>query len=120
MISRPTRSLFLIAFGHLVVELCSQFLPVLYPLMMETMGLNYTQVGIISLVHGIGVSLAQPLFGWLSDRWNPRWMVVLSLAWLGLLMGAVGLTSGYLSLLLVVALGVNFLLRYLQGRGEAT
>jgi FSR family fosmidomycin resistance protein-like MFS transporter len=106
MISRPTRSLFLIAFGHLVIELCSQYLPVLYPVMMETLGLNYTQVGIISLVHGIGTSLAQPLFGWLSDRWNPRWMVVLSLAWLGLLMGAVGLTESYFSLALVVGLAV--------------
>jgi hypothetical protein len=50
MVSHPTRSLFLVALGHLSIELCSQFLPVIYPVLIVTLGLNYTQVGLIALV----------------------------------------------------------------------
>jgi FSR family fosmidomycin resistance protein-like MFS transporter len=106
MISHPTRSLCLAALGHLVLELCSQYLPVLYPVLMVNLSLNYTQVGIISLVHGVGTTLIQPLFGYLSDRWDRRWMVVLSVTWLGILLGLVGLTRSYWALLVVVGLGV--------------
>jgi FSR family fosmidomycin resistance protein-like MFS transporter len=101
-----TRSLFLVALGHLAIELCSQFLPVLYPVLIVTLGLSYTQVGIIALVAGLGTSLVQPLFGYLSDLWNPRLITVLSVAWIGLVMGLVGFAGGYASLTLLVGLGV--------------
>jgi FSR family fosmidomycin resistance protein-like MFS transporter len=106
MISHPTRSLFLVALGHLVVELSSQFMPVLYPVLMDVLSLSYTQIGIVSLVHGLGTTLVQPFFGYLSDRWDRRAMVVLSIAWLGALMGLVGLTRSYPWLLLVNGLAV--------------
>jgi FSR family fosmidomycin resistance protein-like MFS transporter len=106
MTSLRTRSLFFVALGHLSVELCSQFLPVLYPVLIATLSLNYTQVGVIAMVAGIGTSLVQPLFGYLSDRWNPRLIVVLAVAWTGLLMGVVGLAGGYVPLILLVGLGV--------------
>ena len=106
MISRPTRSLFLIALGHLVIELSSQFMPVLYPVLMGALSLNYTQIGVISLVHGLGVTLVQPFFGYLSDRWDRRLMVVLSVAWLGAGMGLVGLTHSYWALIVVDGLAV--------------
>ena len=105
-ISHPTRSLFLVALGHLMVETSSQFMPVLYPVLMGALSLNYTQVGIISLVHGLGTTLVQPFFGYLSDRWDRRIMVVLSVAWLGVLMGLVGLTRSYWMLLVVDGLAV--------------
>lgn len=101
-----TYSLFLVALGHLAVELCSQFLPVVYPTLVSTLGLTYTQVGTIALVAGVGTSLAQPLFGYLSDRWSPRWVSALGVAWIGLVMGTVGLTGNYVLLTLIVGLGV--------------
>ena len=101
-----TRPLVFVALGHLAVELCSQFLPVLYPVLIATLGLSYTQVGVIAMVAGVGTSLIQPLFGYLSDRWDPRLLVVLSVAWTGLLMGLLGLTGGYVSLTVLVGLGV--------------
>ena len=105
MISHRTRSLFLIALGHLAVELSSQFLPAVYPVLISTLGLSYTQVGTIALVAGVGTSLAQPFFGYLSDRWDPRHTSALGIAWIGLIMGAVGLTANYAMLVLIVGLG---------------
>jgi FSR family fosmidomycin resistance protein-like MFS transporter len=106
MISHPTRSLILVALGHLAVELSAQFMPVLYPVLMSALSLNYTQIGILALVQGTGTTLIQPLFGYLSDRWDRRWMVVLSVVWLGVLMGLVGLTRSYWALIAVNGLAV--------------
>ncbi|HUT21260.1 MAG TPA: MFS transporter [Anaerolineae bacterium] len=103
--NRPS-PVFLVAIGHMVVELSSQFLPVVYPLVKETMGLNYTQVGLLALVASLGTSVAQPLFGYLSDRWDPRWITALSVAWIGTVMGLVGLAGSYAVLALTIGLGV--------------
>ncbi len=105
MVSQISRSLSLMALAHLTIELCNNFMPVTYPLLINRLGLTYTQVGIIALVAGICTSLSQPVFGYLSDRWGARRLTVLSVAWVGLLMGLVGLTWNYLSLVLLVGVG---------------
>ncbi len=99
------RHIFPIALAHFSIELCNNFMPVLYPILITTMGLSYTQVGFVAFVSIIGDTLAQPLFGYLSDRWGPRAIVVASVAWIGLVMGLVGLVGNYWLLLLVVGFG---------------
>jgi FSR family fosmidomycin resistance protein-like MFS transporter len=101
----PTRSLLSVASGHLAIELSSNYLPVVYPALISTLGLDYTEIGIIAMVASTGVTLAQPLFGHLSDRWNPYRIVALSIAWTGIVLGLVGVMHTYVSLLLVVGLG---------------
>jgi FSR family fosmidomycin resistance protein-like MFS transporter len=100
-----TRSLFLTALGHLTIELSSNYLPVLYPLLIAALRLSYSQVGSIALVAGVSTSLTQPLFGWVSDRWHPHVIIVASVFWNGLLMALVGFSASYFSLILLVALG---------------
>jgi FSR family fosmidomycin resistance protein-like MFS transporter len=94
-----------IALAHLTIELCNNYMPVMYPILIPTMGLSYAQVGLVTLVASIGATLVQPLFGFLSDRWQPRHIVVTSIIWIGLLMGLVGLTRNYWLLILLVGLG---------------
>jgi FSR family fosmidomycin resistance protein-like MFS transporter len=101
----PTRSLLSVAFGHLAIELSSNYLPVVYPALISTLGLDYAEIGIIAMVATTGVTLAQPVFGHLSDRWNPYRIVALSIAWTGIVLGLVGVIHSYISLLLVVGLG---------------
>lgn len=99
------RSLFMIALAHLTIELCANFLPVIYPLLISAWDLTYTQIGLVALILGSSGSLAQLLFGYLSDRWNTPYLTVLSVAWMGLVMGLVGLSPSYPVLLVLVALG---------------
>ena len=106
MLSRNSRSLVTVALGHTTVELCSQFLPVIYPLLISSMDLNYTKVGVLALVASTGTALAQPLFGYLADTWGPRRQAALSVAWIGLLMGLVGWMGSYAGLALIIGLGV--------------
>lgn len=101
-----TRAVFLVALAHFTIELCGNFLPVLYPILINTLGLTYSQIGIIALVAGLSEALFQPVFGYLSDQWGARRMTVLSIAWMGTLLGLVGFTWNYLSLIGLVGLGV--------------
>jgi len=105
MFPRHLRFVFLASLGHLAIELCSQFLPVVYPILVDTLGLTYTQVGALALVGSLGTSVAQPVFGYLSDRWDRRRMAALSVAWIGLIMGLVGWTNSYVLLMLTIGLG---------------
>ena len=93
-----------IAFGHLALEACNNFLPILYPTIVNRLGLSYTQVGLIALVHGAFGSFPQPFLGWVADRTGGRVLGWASLAWLGIWAAAVGFTQGYAILLVCVSL----------------
>jgi FSR family fosmidomycin resistance protein-like MFS transporter len=105
MTSHTTRSLALVALSHFTIELSNNFLPVVYPLLISSLGLSYAQVGVVAFVGGVGTSLTQPVFGYFSDRWYPQLIVILSVAWTGTIMSLVGLAWSFAALLLVVALG---------------
>ncbi len=103
--SNPVRLLYPVALAHLTIELCSNYLPVVYPILITSMGLSYTQVGFVTLVAGAGATLVQPIFGYLSDRWETQRIIILSIVWAGFLMGLVGLVPSYWLLLTLVGLG---------------
>jgi FSR family fosmidomycin resistance protein-like MFS transporter len=103
--SNSIRYLYPVALAHLTIELCHNYLPVVYPILIATMGLNYAQVGLVTLVGSAGTTLFQPLFGYLSDRWGNRYVIISSIVWIGVLMGLVGLSRSYWSLMLLVGLG---------------
>lgn len=105
MQTRLSNGLIMAALGHLAIEFSSNFLPILYPLLMVHMGLNFTQVGTIALVATTATTLAQPFFGYLSDRWGSERMASLSIIWIGVVMGLVGFAWNYPSLLFLIALG---------------
>ncbi|MBI3959337.1 MAG: MFS transporter [Chloroflexi bacterium] len=104
MTQRPFVAILLVSLGHLLLELFHQYLPVIYPLLLDRFALSFAQVGAVALVATTASSVAQPLFGYFTDRWDARRVVVVSVLWLGLLMGAVGLAGNYWLLLGIVAL----------------
>lgn len=105
MLKRFSLASVLVAVGHLALELSNNFLPLTYPLFIETLGLTYSQVGTVALVAVVAGSVSQPLFGYLADRFDARLLALLSITWIGTLMGLVGLVPSYWLLLMVVALG---------------
>ena len=103
--NRLSLAAFIVALSHLMLEFSNNFLPVAYPMLRAQLGLSYQQVGTIALVGTLAGSLTQPLFGYLSDRWDPRWIIALSIGWIGLFMGLVGFQPSYGLVLLFVGLG---------------
>lgn len=104
MRKRLTNTIFLVAFGHFLLELFHQYLPVVYPLFRQAFGLTYGQIGFLALVATTTTSLAQPVLGYFIDRWDARRVTAVSVIWLGLVMALAGFSNSYWALLLAVAL----------------
>lgn len=95
---------YLAGLSHFTLELCHNFMPVLYPLLTVQMGLSFTQIGILALANNLITSAFQPLLGFLPERYGAERVVGLSIIWLGGLMGLVGFAPNFGTLTLLVAL----------------
>ena len=105
----PTRALAAVSLfaagGHFGIELVSNFLPIVYPILVAEAGFSYAQVGTVTLVATLGITLPQPLLGLVVRRFAAGPLVLLAVIWCGLFYGAVGLAPQFRSLLVWVALG---------------
>ena len=93
------------AAGHLGIELVSNFLPIVYPVLVAEAGFSFAQVGTVTLVATLGMTLPQPLLGLVVKRFDSGRLVLLAVVWCGLFYGAVGLVPRFWPLVAVVALG---------------
>lgn len=102
--TNPAWGLTLASLSHFTLELCHNFLPVLYPLLIVSMGLTYAQIGVIALIVGLLTSLPQPFLGFLSDKFGAYRVSALSVLWIGVLMSVVGFAPNYLLFTVLVGL----------------
>ncbi len=79
-----------ISFSHLLNDTIQALIPSLYPLLKHNLGLNFTQLGLITFTFQCTASLLQPLVGLLSDR---RPMPYSLAAGMGLTLGGLLLLS---------------------------
>jgi FSR family fosmidomycin resistance protein-like MFS transporter len=64
------RILLAISFCHLLNDTLQSVLPAVYPLLKETYGLDFGQIGLVTLTLNLTASLLQPVVGLYTDR-NP-------------------------------------------------
>ena len=57
-----------LSFCHLLNDLMQSLLPSIYPMLKQTFGLTFRQIGLITLVSQITASLLQPVIGVYTDR----------------------------------------------------
>ncbi|WP_317236274.1 hypothetical protein [Niabella hibiscisoli] len=62
--------LFAISLSHLLNDLIQSVIPAVYPLLKTNYALNFTQIGIITLVFQLTASILQPFVGSYTDK-NP-------------------------------------------------
>ena len=60
--------LVLVSLGHLLNDMFQAVIPAIYPMIKESLGLSFVQIGIITLVNQLTSSLLQPLVGYFSDK----------------------------------------------------
>lgn len=60
--------LFAISFSHLLNDTMQSLIPAVYPLVKHSLHLNFTEVGLITLVFQLTASLLQPAVGFFSDK----------------------------------------------------
>lgn len=98
-----------IALGHLMIDIMNSQRLVILPFISVLMGLSNSTLGIIGSVYVISAALMQPVFGWLSDRFGPKWLAAGGVLWM----------AGFLSLALILPgwAGITFLVVASIGSG---
>lgn len=60
--------LFIIGFCHLLNDTLQAVVPAMFPILERSMGLTFTQLGLIAFALNMVSSVMQPAVGWLSDK----------------------------------------------------
>jgi MFS transporter, FSR family, fosmidomycin resistance protein len=94
----------MMSFAHTVDDLYQGIVPALLPFLVLERHYTYAAVSGLTLAATVLSSVAQPAFGWLTDRRPRRWIIPAGMAVAGLGVGAAGLFSTYLLTWLAIAL----------------
>ena len=63
--------LFSISFAHLLNDLLQAVIPAAYPILKDSYGLSFTQIGLITFSYQMAASILQPFVGFYTDK-NPK------------------------------------------------
>lgn len=96
--------LVMVSVAHLLNDLLQSVIPSVYPLLKESFGLMFLQIGAITLVNNITSSIMQPVVGYYSDKHPHPFLLALGMGctFAGLLLLA--FASQFLLILVAVAL----------------
>jgi len=81
----------LLTFGHFTVDAYSSFFSPLLPLLVTKLDLSLTRVGTLVAFMSLASSMAQPLFGLVSDRMRHPWFIAVGPLFAALFISALGL-----------------------------
>ncbi|WP_018086128.1 MFS transporter [Desulfurispora thermophila] len=102
--AKPGRvTLGVLSVAHLINDMYNNFLPQLLPVLVATAGFTVTKASSLVSAFTITSSLLQPLFGYLVDQKNQRWLVFVGTLWMAVILGLTGLTTNYVVLLVMAA-----------------
>lgn len=105
-ISAPPKKglkLFSISLAHLLNDWYMNYLQTLLPFMVAA-GFSISKSAFLVSAFTLTSSILQPVFGYLVDKKNQRWMVYAGTIWMGTLLCLVGLIHNYALMFLTVAL----------------
>lgn len=89
--------------GHFVHDTYSAFLAPLLPLLQERLGIGYALTGGLAIFTQLP-SLLNPLLGYVADRMNLRYFIILAPAISGTVFSSLGLSTSYFTLALLLLL----------------
>lgn len=103
--ARPrVRALAVLTAGHAVDDVYQGAVPALVPVFVLAYGWSYTQASGLTFAASVLSSVAQPVFGLLSDRWPMPWLVPVGVGLAGTGIGLAGLGSSYAFIWCAIAL----------------
>jgi FSR family fosmidomycin resistance protein-like MFS transporter len=95
--------LFALSFAHLVNDTLQSLIPAIYPILKTELRLDYTQIGLITLINQLTASLLQPFVGAFTDKYPQPFSLALGMA--STLAGLVLLAIAPNLMLVLVAVG---------------
>ncbi len=85
-------------FGHFSVDVLNATVPIILAILSLPLGLSNTAIGLIATVYTFANSLTQPLFGWLTDRYNLRWLGAAGVMWTAVFYAISAVSPGWWSI----------------------
>ncbi len=98
------RTMLALAFGYFIDQGEGQAMSVLFPTLQQVWGLNYTQLGLVGTIRNILQSVTAPLWGYASDRFSRKKVIVFGTGIWGLWTLLVGLSQSFGQLLVLRAI----------------
>lgn len=92
----------ILSLSHLMIDVTGSALPAMMPFVKNTLHLSYTAVGAVIMVSNMTSSIIQPLFGYLSDKMEMKWLLPVSIILTYLGFSFLGLSSSFVVLLILV------------------
>lgn len=98
---------FSVAASHFMVDVLNGNSSVLFAYLSEPLALSNAALGLVGAAYLVLGALLQPLFGYLTDRIGPRWVVSGGLLWMAAFYTAGVLIPGRLALVFLVVASVG-------------
>jgi MFS transporter, FSR family, fosmidomycin resistance protein len=98
------RAVALISGAHVADDAYQGVVPALLPFLVADRGYSYAAISGLTLAATLLSSVAQPAFGWWTDRRPRRWLIPAGMLTAAVGVGLAGISPGYLLTWLVVAL----------------
>ncbi|MBC7487899.1 MAG: MFS transporter [Cytophagaceae bacterium] len=96
--------LFAISFSHLLNDTIQSIIPAIYPIVKESLNLNFAQIGLITLAFQLSASILQPVVGLYTDRKPQPYSLAIGMGFSLIGLVLISQTESFAMLLLSVAL----------------
>ena len=96
--------LYLIAAGHLSVDINSGSLPAVLPFFVSEYGMDYTAVAGLMFASSFLSSIIQPITGYLADKGSKQWLMVLGIMLTGIAFASTGFLTNYWAIFAAVTI----------------
>ena len=105
VLSKESRAIFGLSFGHFNIDLYAALLVPLYPLITSNLGITLASISsIIALGHLVS-SMMQPVFGFIADKWRKRFFIFWGIIMASVFLSLTGLVHNIWQLALCLILG---------------
>lgn len=96
--------LFTVSFCHLLNDMMQALVPAIYPILKESYGLDFAQIGMITFCFQMTASVLQPVVGAITDRRPAPWSIAVSMGFTLVGLAFVSQAGSYPVILASVAL----------------
>jgi FSR family fosmidomycin resistance protein-like MFS transporter len=91
-----------LSLGHLATDVCQSALPAILPFLKAKLALSYAMSGAILMASNITSSVIQPIFGYLSDQKEKRFLLPMGCLFAGLGLSFIAVPESYWAVMLLV------------------
>jgi FSR family fosmidomycin resistance protein-like MFS transporter len=106
--------------AHLAVDTLNGLRTVLFTYLSKPMGLSNADLGLLGTLYILIASLMQLLFGYLSDKIGPRWLIAGGAVWIGVFYSLGFFAAGTAGLVLFIIAGIGSASVHPAGTMQAT